>query len=819
MRNLLQTFTVGLLFIALFLFSVQGITQSVIDEFTVENVAHLGGEPNCVVSNGTYLYFSQALDLNVLSFNDGSFQKHNAITLVDGPEKMLLQGDKIYAFSEWSDTGIQIIDISNPLSPVLDAQVPIEINSFQDVCVDSGIVFLASGDSLQILSIEDPQNPALLSNTMISANGVALIDSFLFVGGNDNTVIYNISNPSTPARVNAINSGRVRSIQIYNNYAYIATDQYPNYGILIYDISDPLNPQYVNIMETKIVEGNSTTFLNPFIFAIQDDYIYVPCSGMDTYIIIGNISDPQNPVIESQYLYSENSYMYFSSIAAIPNYISATIPWGSNAGLTLINVSDSQNPAHASNYQEPVNLTSMVASGDTLFVSSFEGLWIYKFTNFEEPDPELIAHTEAFNGYIRMVKNGQNIYAIKDSSISILDVNDLNNITLVHKTKLDQSTRALQVVDNDVYVITGIEQPGFLYHSNVNLEAPESIEFKSIHDLPGDGQDFVVNADSMVAYIAYFTDNDNHGIEVLDISNPDTTELLQTVPTQGKVTSMCMNDSLVVAASLDPELIGFGVQNQPNPNFRNKSKNLPTVNSEGNYKYYLDIFKIGFDIHFRSSQSDNIIEENQRAYNAALAIKSTDEGAGLITDIMFWNGLLVYSMGYVDPGLYFVSYDYYVLTTLAICSSYMPAMLTPMANMYSMFAYLWFSIDGSYYHVYGDIYGYMGLYMQYAWLTFVTSVESDNVDIHLPTMYNLSQNYPNPFNPSTSIEFSVNKQDWVTLQIYDIQGRLVQTLANQEFSPGTYTRTFDAKGLASGVYFYRIKAGNFTAEKKMLLVR
>ncbi len=819
MKNLLQTLTLGLLFIVLFMFSAQGLTQSNIDEFTVENVAHLGGEPNCIVSNGTYLYFSQAMDLNVLSYNDGSFQKHNAITLADGPEKMLVQGDQIYAFCAWSDTGIQIIDITDPLAPVLDVTVPVTFNNFDDVCIDSGIVYLASGDSLQIFSIEDPQNPTLLSNTMVSANGVALIDSFLFVGGDDNTVIFNIADPSTPDRVNAINSGRVRSIQIYNNYAYIATDQYPNYGILVYDISDPLDPQYINIMETKIVDGNSTTFLNPTIFAIQDDYIYVPCSGMDTYFIIGNISDPQNPVVKSQYLYVENLYMNISSITTIPNYIATTIPWGSNAGLTLFDVSDSQNPIHASNYQEPVNLTSMVASGDTLFVSSFEGLWIYKFTNFEEPDPELIGKTREFGEYIRMEKRGPYLYAIKDSSISILDVNDLNNIALVHKTKLGQSTRALQVVDNDVYVITGIEQPGFLYHSNVNLEAPETIEFKSIHDLPGDGQDFVVNADSMVAYIAYFTDNDNHGIEVLDISNPDTTELLQTVPTQGKVTSICMNDSLVVAASLDPELIAFGVQNQPNPNFRNKSKNISTVNSEGNYKYYLEIFKIGFDIHFRSSQTDFLVEENQRAYNSALAIKSTNEGEGLITDIMFWNGLLVYSMGYVDPGLYFVAYDYYVLTTLAICSSYMPAMLTPMANMYSMFAYLWFSIDGSYYHVYGDVYGYMGLYMQYAWLTFVTSVESDNVDIHLPTMYNLSQNYPNPFNPTTSIEFTVTKQELVTLEIFDIQGRLVQTLANQEFSPGTYTRTFDAKGLASGVYFYRIKTGNFTAEKKMLLVR
>lgn len=85
--------------------------------------------------------------------------------------------------------------------------------------------------------------------------------------------------------------------------------------------------------------------------------------------------------------------------------------------------------------------------------------------------------------------------------------------------------------------------------------------------------------------------------------------------------------------------------------------------------------------------------------------------------------------------------------------------------------------------------------------------------------YRLAQNYPNPFNPSTTIEFSIPTTDQVTLGIYDISGKLVQTLVNRQLSAGTHKAQWDAAGLPSGVYFYRIQTGHFTATKKLMLLR
>lgn len=89
----------------------------------------------------------------------------------------------------------------------------------------------------------------------------------------------------------------------------------------------------------------------------------------------------------------------------------------------------------------------------------------------------------------------------------------------------------------------------------------------------------------------------------------------------------------------------------------------------------------------------------------------------------------------------------------------------------------------------------------------------------LPIEYKLYQNYLNPFNPVTTIQYDVPKTSQVSLKIYDILGREVTTLVNEEKVQGKYTTQFNASRLSSGVYFCRITAGKFNAVKKMMLIK
>jgi hypothetical protein len=81
------------------------------------------------------------------------------------------------------------------------------------------------------------------------------------------------------------------------------------------------------------------------------------------------------------------------------------------------------------------------------------------------------------------------------------------------------------------------------------------------------------------------------------------------------------------------------------------------------------------------------------------------------------------------------------------------------------------------------------------------------------------QNYPNPFNPSTTIEFVIGQSSLVSIAIVDLLGQEVAVLANDVKNPGTYTVSWDATGFASGVYFYRLKAGSFVETRKLVVAR
>ena len=85
--------------------------------------------------------------------------------------------------------------------------------------------------------------------------------------------------------------------------------------------------------------------------------------------------------------------------------------------------------------------------------------------------------------------------------------------------------------------------------------------------------------------------------------------------------------------------------------------------------------------------------------------------------------------------------------------------------------------------------------------------------------YSLSQNYPNPFNPQTSIRFSIPKNNFVSLKIYNSIGKEVSTLCNMYLKSGVYNAIFDATSLPSGIYFYKLIAGDFSETKKMILIR
>ncbi|MCX8010991.1 MAG: T9SS type A sorting domain-containing protein [Ignavibacteria bacterium] len=95
----------------------------------------------------------------------------------------------------------------------------------------------------------------------------------------------------------------------------------------------------------------------------------------------------------------------------------------------------------------------------------------------------------------------------------------------------------------------------------------------------------------------------------------------------------------------------------------------------------------------------------------------------------------------------------------------------------------------------------------------------DETNSQLPLTSKLYQNFPNPFNPETEIKFDIAKESKVTLKIYNTLGKEILTLVDEHMKPGVYSKNFNAKDLPSGIYFYRLNAGNFINTKKMVIVK
>ena len=111
------------------------------------------------------------------------------------------------------------------------------------------------------------------------------------------------------------------------------------------------------------------------------------------------------------------------------------------------------------------------------------------------------------------------------------------------------------------------------------------------------------------------------------------------------------------------------------------------------------------------------------------------------------------------------------------------------------------------------------VYLIKAYVSFgVTDVEEQIIEI-LPNEFSVAQNYPNPFNPSTKIDFTIPTQSKVKLTVYNSMGELVRTIIDKEIGQGQHSINFDGKNLSSGIYFYRLLAGDNITTRKMMLIK
>ena len=185
---------------------------------------------------------------------------------------------------------------------------------------------------------------------------------------------------------------------------------------------------------------------------------------------------------------------------------------------------------------------------------------------------------------------------------------------------------------------------------------------------------------------------------------------------------------------------------------------------------------------------------------------------GLPTDDVVggWRSVFQFTQAYSDSTAFFRSYPNAVENTVVVSrgNGYNTQYTATFKRSLGLVSFLYtFGLAG------------MGVYVQHSLKDFsLTAVNNSKAPLE-PRSFLLRQNYPNPFNPSTIISFSLPKRSFVSLKIFDMIGKEVAAIVSEEMSAGDYSRQWNAEGVASGVYFYRLQSGSFVETKKLVLIR
>ncbi|MFN6271418.1 MAG: DUF4347 domain-containing protein [Microcystis sp.] len=274
-----------------------------------------------------------------------------------------------YAYLADYDSGLQIIDISNPTNPIFKGNY--DTDGAWDVEVVGNYAYLADGSSgLQIINISNPTNPTFIGNydNFSAVVDVQVVGNYAYLAnGNSLLQIIDISNPTNPILKGSYDdsSGFADGVQVVGNYAYIA-DYFS--GLQIIDISNPTNP---------ILKGNYYSSGNARDVEVVGNYAYL--ADYDSGLQIIDISNPTNPILKGNYYSSGEA----TDVQVVGNYAYLAAGGG---GLQIIDISNPTNPTIKGNYQNNYDYAFDVkVVGNYAYVAAREGgLQIIDVSDFND---------------------------------------------------------------------------------------------------------------------------------------------------------------------------------------------------------------------------------------------------------------------------------------------------------------------------------------------------------------------------------------------------------------------------------------------------
>jgi hypothetical protein len=778
-----------------------------------------GGDFIDVIVEDNYIYAIVGDYVKVYETSDQMFLNFISQTSLynstSSPSKVLKNGNKIVVlfssktFPDNNPGGIKIYEV--------DAEHKIKFLSEYDISgfkhgftLTDKYIFVAAGESgLYIIDYQNPISP--------------------FVAGRYNPGGYSIGN----GIVNISVSGNIASVSMFSE------------GLDLIDITNISQPKKLFSLLEKGDGVNGTLLTQDFLYVFLEN---------SSQCKIYNISDLQN----IKFLSSITTHQYIKDVSISGDYL-----FVSEYGTQIINISDKTKPFHVGfTNTRDLNLTHYV-NNDKIFTTSFlydSGNYIFNLAIFSfndlnskidlsEPNyssPWLSGETKsivisAYNinsvdieispdagSTWKKVVNNCHISGYKDnisfivpkfhSSQCLLKVSDMNNSDTFDLTSNQLEIKRLQLTEPIL---------GSSYINSVTLKwETNDLDTVSIYYSLDDGLDWNIFKEKLIDSLNNFQRNyiwqfENLGtrqarFKIADYNDVQTFEISLSVTLKSTVS--IADSAFKYQSAFFPLQVGNFWQykkthNSTDGTFYHGYDNIEIIGETviNNNKYYkIKWLDNNYGKFFRYdtlhssvlsyiSGEEKIVFELDSQTGDCWQFENTNReicNEGIFEENIF---------GKIDTVMHLNQYYY--------CKAF---------NLSYRIGPVWISNDDSYMTI--DYDKYYLVYAKIGGIEYGTFVDVEDEEINNPKLYFLSQNYPNPFNPTTIIKYAIpsnvkGETASVKLVIYDVLGREIKTLINEEHSAGTYDVEFNANELTSGIYFYKLQSGSFIETKKMLLLR
>ncbi len=654
--------------------------------------------------------------------------------------------------------GLKIFDVSDPGHPN-------ELGCFDsryanDAEVIGNLVYLADNDGgFKIIDITDPSQPELVGENRAQgiAYRLAIRDSLALVTClEDGVRIFDISNPANPRQIGLYNSpGMASDVYIVDTLAYIADG---DAGLCILNISNPARPRRVSSLPLPDISVG---------IDVDSTIIYVAANNAG--LITVDVQDPLHPVI-----------------------IDRDMSGGQYWGVTIL--------------------------GNFAYIANVGGLMTYDISrpNALQFLDSWSAGPRYYAAYATVVADDIAYIAYGDADLQMIDVSNPNSLQVAGSFDPPGTVNDVMVVGSYAYVAD--DKDGLRI---VDISQPSrTMEVGSI-DTPGEALGVFV-----LENYAYVADSYTGGLRIIDISDPTNPQERGWLDTPDWAHAVVVVDSLAYVADGQTGLLivdvsdvsnpvvvsesfasgidiavsgqyafvsgwgGFWIFDISNPNDPQEVsqtqmfEQAPGIAVSGNYVYVTNDY-VGLVIYDIS----DLAHPNEIG-SEIVESESPTGGISIVENHVFWTGwyygLRITEISNPETPQ---SVGYYQTTGRGLNTAISPDGMVLVADATNLGIY--------------DCSGALNI--------------NNSNHASQPLMFSLDQNYPNPFNASTLVAYSLPNTSKVTLKLFDEGGREVQTLVNDYQKAGLYRITLDASDLTTGLYFYRLQAGETISTRRMLL--